>query len=61
MELTRKLLEDKITSVREQGARAANIVQQVMGAELVLQELLQEVLLREAIETAEPDEMDGLS
>ncbi len=57
MELTRKLLEDKITYVREQGAKAAVMVQQTVGAELVLRELLQEVLLREAVADAEDDEL----
>ncbi len=56
MELTRKLLEDRIASIHEQGIRAANVVQQAVGAETVLQELLQELALREAIEAAEPDE-----
>ncbi len=57
MELTRKLLEDKITYVREQGAKAAAMVQQTVGAELMLQELLQEVELREAVADAEDDEL----
>ncbi len=56
MELTKKLLEDKITYVREQGAKAAAMVQQTVGAELMLRELLQEVELREAMADAEPDE-----
>ncbi len=59
MELTRKLLEDKLTYVREQGAKAAAMVQQTVGAELMLRELLQEVLLREAVADAEDDELRG--
>ncbi len=59
MELTKKLLEDRIVNVHEQGIQAANVVQQAIGAELMLRELLQEMLLREAIDTAESDEADG--
>ncbi len=56
MQLTKKLLEDRIINVREQGAQAANIVQQAIGAELMLQELVREMELLEAIAAAEADE-----
>ncbi len=56
MELTKKLLEDRIINVREQGAQAANIVQQAIGAELMLQELVREMELREVVEAAEAAE-----
>ncbi len=40
MEITREYLEDEIAKVRHQGAVAANIVQQALGAEMVLRSLV---------------------
>ncbi len=43
MEITKDFLEGRINSVREQGVKAANIVQQAIGAELALRETLAEL------------------
>ena len=43
MEITRELLEGRIQNVREQGVKAANIVQQAVGAELAMRELIAEL------------------
>ncbi len=43
MEITKDFLEGRINSVREQGVKAANIVQQAIGAELALREILAEI------------------
>ncbi len=52
MEITKEFLEGRINSVREQGAKAANIVQQAIGAELALRETLAEL---EAVEQEKDD------
>jgi hypothetical protein len=43
MEITKEMLEGKIQSVHTQGVRAAEIVQQAIGAEMVMRELLAEL------------------
>ncbi len=40
MDITREYLESEIENVREQGAAAANLVQQAAGAELALQSVI---------------------
>ncbi len=52
MKITKVFLEGRINSVREQGVKAANIVQQAIGAELALREVLAE------IETEDEQEKD---
>ncbi len=47
MEITKEMLEGRIESVHETGAKAAAIVQQAIGADLTLREILATLELKE--------------
>ncbi len=75
MQLTQEHLEKRLAMVREQGAKAAAVVEQCRGAEMILMELFAELQMPEPDDDADEDEkawaseddpeqagnMDGLS
>ncbi len=56
MQLTQEHLEKRIAMVREQGAKAAAVVEQCRGAEMILMELYAELQIPE--DAPEPEESE---